>query len=142
MVENLGWRFDNTYNRLPKQLFYPITPERVPNPKLVILNQALATELGLDFTSLSAEKIAKLLSGNELPAGAEPLAQAYAGHQFSYFNMLGDGRALLLGEHLAPGNKRFDIQLKGSGKTPFSRQGDGKAALGPMLREYIISEGM
>ncbi len=106
---------------------------------MVVLNRALAEKLGLDADLLDN---AALFAGNELPPGAQPLAQAYAGHQYGHFTMLGDGRAILLGEHLSLGGARFDIQLKGPGPTPFSRRGDGRAALGPMLREYIISEAM
>jgi serine/tyrosine/threonine adenylyltransferase len=111
-------------------------------PKLVILNGALARSLGLNPDALEGEEGAAVFSGNRLPEGAEPVAQAYAGHQFGAFTMLGDGRAILLGEQVTPEGERFDIQFKGSGRTPFSRQGDGRAALGPMLREYIISEAL
>jgi len=107
-----------------------------------MLNRNLAESLGLDPDALDSEAGAEIFSGNRLPAGAAPLAQAYAGHQFGGFTVLGDGRAVLLGEQITPGGERFDIQLKGSGRTPFSRGGDGRAALGPMLREYIISEAM
>jgi uncharacterized protein YdiU (UPF0061 family) len=112
----------------------------VADPGLVILNEELAVELGLDAGALLER--ADLFAGNRVPAGADPLAQAYAGHQFGHFTNLGDGRAILLGEHLTPQGRRFDIQLKGSGETPYSRRGDGRAAIGPMLREYIISEAM
>ena len=132
-----GWRFDNSYARLPDVFFARQPPVPVAEPKIVIFNYTLAAELGL-----SAAENAAVLSGNQLPDGADPLAQAYAGHQFGHFTMLGDGRAVLLGEHLTPDGHRYDIQLKGSGRTPFSRNGDGRAALGPMLREYIISEAM
>ncbi len=133
-----GFRFDTRYATLPPSLFTHIPPEPVRAPRLVILNEVLARQLGLDPASLTAEN----LSGNRLPEGATPLAQAYAGHQFGHFARLGDGRAVLLGEHLAPDGRRVDIQLKGSGRTPYSRSGDGRAALGPMLREYVISESM
>ena len=133
-----GWRFDNSYVRLPEELFLPQNPEPVARPALVVLNRALAESMGLDADALEAE----VLAGNKIPPGAEPIAQAYAGHQFGNFTMLGDGRAILLGEHLTPAGVRLDVQLKGSGRTPFSRRGDGRAALGPMLREYIISEAM
>jgi uncharacterized protein YdiU (UPF0061 family) len=133
-----GWRFDNSYTRLPEELFLPQNPEPVAKPALVVLNRALAESMGLDADALEAE----VLAGNKIPPGAEPIAQAYAGHQFGNFTMLGDGRAILLGEHLTPAGDRLDVQLKGSGRTPFSRRGDGRAALGPMLREYIISEAM
>jgi uncharacterized protein YdiU (UPF0061 family) len=133
-----GWRFNNSYARLPEKLFIPQNPEPVANPELVVLNRALAVSMGLEIDSLEAE----VLAGNKIPSGAQPIAQAYAGHQFGNFTMLGDGRAVLLGEHLTPSGERLDVQLKGSGRTPFSRRGDGRAALGPMLREYIISEAM
>lgn len=114
----------------------------VQEPKLVILNEQLASKLGLNGLSLQSEEAILEFAGNKEPVGSLPLAQAYAGHQFGHFNMLGDGRAILLGEHITPDNERVDIQLKGAGRTPFSRGGDGRAALGPMLREYIISEAM
>lgn len=114
----------------------------VQKPKLVILNEQLASKLGLNGLSLQSEEAILEFAGNKEPVGSLPLAQAYAGHQFGHFNMLGDGRAILLGEHITPDNERVDIQLKGAGRTPFSRGGDGRAALGPMLREYIISEAM
>lgn len=114
----------------------------VESPKLIIFNRLLASSLGLDVESLDSDEGAQIFAGNLVPEGAEPLAQAYAGHQFGNFNMLGDGRALLLGEQITPQGERVDIQLKGSGRTPYSRGGDGRAAVGPMLREYIISEAM
>ena len=110
--------------------------------QIVYINYELAQEIGLNLTSTTQKKLSKLFSGNELPDGSPPLSQAYAGHQFGYFTMLGDGRAHLLGEHITPNGIRLDIQLKGSGKTPYSRSGDGRAALGPMVREYLISEAM
>ncbi|MBW4837806.1 MAG: YdiU family protein, partial [Paenibacillaceae bacterium] len=137
-----GWNFDNTYARLPEFFFTKQEAKPVGSPKLIVLNDPLAAELGLDPEALRSEANEAVFAGNEVPPGAEPLAQAYAGHQFGHFTMLGDGRALLLGEQIAPGGDRFDIQLKGSGRTPYSRGGDGRAALGPMLREYIISEAM
>ena len=109
---------------------------------MIIINESLAKELDLDLTKINKDKLSSLFTGNTLPEGSNTIAQAYAGHQFGHFTMLGDGRAILIGEHITNGNKRFDIQLKGSGKTSFSRNGDGRAALGPMLREYIISEAM
>jgi len=139
---SMGWRFDNTYARLPGVLFAPARPAAASDPRLVILNQRLAADLGLDFQGVSPEATASLFSGQALPPGAEPIAQAYAGHQYGHFTMLGDGRAILIGEHRTPSGRLVDIQLKGSGQTPFSRRGDGRAALGPMLREYIISEAM
>ncbi|SDM78594.1 Uncharacterized conserved protein YdiU, UPF0061 family [Paenibacillus sp. yr247] len=137
-----GWNFDNSYARLPESLFTRLNPAPVRSPKVVILNDQLATTLGLNVQSLQSNDGAAALAGNQIPEGALPLAQAYAGHQFGHFNRLGDGRALLLGEQITPHGVRVDIQLKGSGRTPYSRGGDGRAALGPMLREYIISEAM
>jgi uncharacterized protein YdiU (UPF0061 family) len=137
----MRWRFDNSYAQLPRSLYSRVDPVPVADPRLVILNEKLASELGLDVGDLR-ERGVDLLSGNRLPVGADPIAQAYAGHQFGHFTNLGDGRAVLLGEHLTPQGFRFDIQLKGSGQTPYSRRGDGRAALGPMLREYLISEAM
>jgi len=137
-----GWHFDNSYARLPETLFARQLPTPVRSPKLVALNERLAAELGLNGQALRSEEGVAALAGNRIPEGAEPIAQAYAGHQFGYFNRLGDGRAILLGEQLTPNGERFDIQLKGSGRTPYSRGGDGRAALGPMLREYIVSEAM
>jgi len=135
-----GWNFDNSYARLPETLYTKMNPGPVRSSKLVILNGPLAEALGLNAEALQEDAAA--FAGNRIPEGAAPLAQAYAGHQFGHFNRLGDGRALLLGEHITPSGDRFDIQLKGSGRTPYSRGGDGRAALGPMLREYIISEAM
>lgn len=137
-----GWNFDNTFVRLPQSLYVRQKPVPVKEPGLVMFNRALARSLGLDADSLDGPQGAAIFAGNRLPRGADPIAQAYAGHQFGHFTMLGDGRAILLGEHLTPRGRRFDIQLKGSGRTPFSRGGDGRAALGPMLREYVISEAM
>ncbi len=139
---NAGWNFDNSYARLPGLLHRAVNPVPVAAPRLVLFNRPLALQLGLDPDALSGEEGAAIFSGNTLPPGSQPLAQAYAGHQFGSFTMLGDGRAILLGEHLTPTGQRYDIQLKGSGRTAFSRMGDGRAALGPMLREYIISEAM
>jgi uncharacterized protein YdiU (UPF0061 family) len=137
-----GWNFDNSYARLPKSVFTELNPTPVRSPKLIILNGPLATSLGLNVQALQSNDGVAVLAGNQIPEGALPLAQAYAGHQFGHFTMLGDGRALLLGEQITPVGERVDIQLKGSGRTPYSRRGDGRAALGPMLREYIISEAM
>ncbi len=137
-----GWKLDNTYARLPEAFYVRLNPVPVPAPKLVAFNEALAQFLGLNPEALKGDEGAAVFSGNRIPEGAEPLAQAYAGHQFGAFTMLGDGRAILLGEQETPNGERFDIQFKGSGRTPFSRQGDGRAALGPMLREYIISEAL
>lgn len=141
-ANSVGWRFDNSYACLPESFYVRLSPVPVRSPRVEILNYALAESLGLDLSDLSEEEAAQLFAGNVLPETSQPIAQAYAGHQFGNFTMLGDGRAILLGEHLAPTGGRFDIQLKGSGQTPFSRRGDGRAALGPMLREYIISEAM
>ncbi|SVB62904.1 uncharacterized protein METZ01_LOCUS215758, partial [marine metagenome] len=141
-IDKIGWHFDNTYSRLPKVMSSQLNPIPVKNPKLTIFNHDFSKELGLDFSSLNNNQIASIFSGNLLPKESKCIAQAYAGHQFGYFTMLGDGRAILIGEHLLKNNKRFDIQFKGSGKTPYSRNGDGRAALGPMLREYIVSEAM
>jgi len=134
-----GWRLDHSYARLPQAFHARIDPTPVAEPKMVVLNRPLAEALGLNADELTD---AAIFAGNELPPGAEPLAQAYAGHQYAHFTMLGDGRAILLGEQITPSGGRFDIQLKGPGPTPFSRRGDGRAALGPMLREHIISEAM
>ena len=139
---DVGWQFDNTYSRLPNVLFTQAKPATVHAPRLSILNQQLAEELGLNFGVLSSEAIAALFAGQDLPSRAQPIAQAYAGHQFGSFTMLGDGRAILVGEHRTPSGRLVDIQLKGAGQTQFSRRGDGRAALGPMLREYVISEAM
>lgn len=137
-----GWNLDNSYAGLPELFYSRLNPTPVSSPKLVILNSPLAESLGLNIEALKREDGTAVLAGNRVPEGAMPLAQAYAGHQFGYFTMLGDGRALLIGEQITHQGKRFDIQLKGSGRTPYSRGGDGRAALGPMLREYIISEAM
>lgn len=142
MKRNAGWNFDNSYARLPKIFFSLQSPTAVREPKIVIFNEPLAEKLGLDSAALKSPEGALVFSGNETPVGALPIAKAYAGHQFGHFTMLGDGRAVLLGEQLTPDGQRFDIELKGSGRTPYSRGGDGRAALGPMLREYIISEAM
>ena len=141
-IKETGWRLDNSYARLPELFFTRLLPSRVRSPELIIINGSLAASLGLDVHGLEGSYGAEVFSGNLLPAGALPLSQAYAGHQFGYFTMLGDGRAHLLGEQITPIGERVDIQLKGSGRTPYSRGGDGRAALGPMLREYIISEAM
>ena len=135
--------FENTYARLPERFYARLDPTPVSAPRLVKLNVELARKLGLDPDALAGARGVEVLAGNRVAEGAEPLALAYAGHQFGYFvPQLGDGRAILLGEVVAPDGGRYDIQLKGSGPTPFSRGGDGRAALGPVLREYIVSEGM
>ena len=141
-ISKAGWNFDNSYSRLPKAFYSIINPTPVNLPKLIVLNEPLAVSLGLDVQALRSKTGVATLAGNRIPPGSLPLAQAYAGHQFGHFTILGDGRALLLGEQITPCRERFDIQLKGSGETPYSRRGDGRAALGPMLREYIISEAM
>jgi uncharacterized protein YdiU (UPF0061 family) len=141
-TKNIGWNFDNSYLQLPEIMATKYSPVPVKEPKVIIFNQTLAKTLGLDVSSLNDEEKATLFSGNSIPDNTQTFAQSYAGHQFGHFTMLGDGRAIVLGEHISPEQKRFDIQFKGSGRTPFSRGGDGRAALGPMLREYIISEAM
>ena len=141
-MTNIGWKFDNSYTQLSQNMMSRTLPTKVKNPQLVILNHELAKQLGLNFSSLNPQQLAELFTGNTLPEGATPIAQAYAGHQFGHLAILGDGRAIVLGEHITPTKQRYDIQFKGSGRTPYSRGGDGKAALGPMLREYIISEAM
>jgi len=137
-----GWNLENSYATLPETFFSSIKPTPVRSPRLAILNKKLAADLGLNSEVLQSEEGVAILAGNQIPSGASPLAQAYAGHQFGHFTMLGDGRAVLLGEHHTDKGEKLDIQLKGSGRTPYSRGGDGRAALGPMLREYIISEAM
>ncbi|MEH7247373.1 YdiU family protein [Neobacillus niacini] len=141
-ISDSGWNFDNSYARLPKTFFANQKPTPVGSPQSIIFNEPLATSLGLNKHALQSEDGTAIFAGNKIPEGASPLAQAYAGHQFGHFTMLGDGRAILLGEQITPTGQRFDIQLKGPGRTPYSRGGDGRAALGPMLREYIISESM
>ena len=138
----IGWHFDNTYSKLSNTFKEDIKPTPVHDPELVVLNEKLAKDLKLDFSKINKKELAKLFSGNSLPDGSNSIAQAYAGHQFGHFTMLGDGRAVLIGEHLVNKNNKFDIQFKGSGRTSFSRNGDGRAVLGPMLREYIISEAI
>jgi len=141
-MNDCGFRFDNSYLQLPEAFYARLDPVPVAAPGIIIFNDALAEEMGLDFSDIGAEATAALCAGNAIPCGAEPFAQAYAGHQFGRFTMLGDGRAVALGEHVTPDGKRLDIQYKGSGRTPYSRGGDGRAALGPMLREYVMSEAM
>ncbi len=141
-INETGWNFDNSYARLSKSFFTSTNPTPVSSPKLIIFNESLAKSLGLNVKKLQGKDGVDVFAGNVIPEGASPLAQAYAGHQFGHFTMLGDGRAVLLGEQINPQGERIDIQLKGSGRTPYSRGGDGRAALGPMLREYIISEAM
>ena len=135
--------FDNAYSRLPGRFYARLDPTPVAAPRLVRVNAGLAEQLGLDAGELASEAGVALLSGNHVPAGAAPMALAYAGHQFGNFvPQLGDGRAILLGQVVGLDGARRDIQLKGSGPTPFSRRGDGRAALGPVLREYLVSEAM
>ena len=138
----IGWHFDNTYSKLSNTFKEEVKPTPVHNPELVVLNDQLAKDLNLDFSKIEKKNLSQIFSGNTLPKGSATIAQAYAGHQFGHFTMLGDGRAVLLGEHLVNNTTRFDIQFKGSGRTSFSRSGDGRAVLGPMLREYIISEAI
>ncbi|WP_429121293.1 protein adenylyltransferase SelO [Ensifer sp. 4252] len=141
-AETDAFHFDNSFARLPQQFFARVDPTPVAEPWLIKLNRPLAEELGLDVDSLKRDG-AQIFAGNSVPAGAAPLAMAYAGHQFGTFvPQLGDGRAILLGEVIDRNGQRRDIQLKGPGQTPFSRRGDGRAALGPVLREYIVSEAM
>ena len=138
----MRFNLDNSYLGLATDLYSELAPTTVAKPELVLFNEPLAKELELEFDAADFSGNSALLSGNQLPASARPFAQAYAGHQFGHFTMLGDGRALVLGEHVLASGARFDVQFKGSGRTPYSRQGDGRAALGPMLREYLISEAM
>src|SRR5882757_3112387 len=139
----LSLPFDNSYARLPERFYVRLAPTPVAEPRLVKLNTALAAELGLDAEAVASPQGVAILAGNRIAGGSEPIALAYAGHQFGHFvPQLGDGRAILLGEVIDKNGIRRDIQLKGSGPTPFSRRGDGRAALGPVLREYIVSEAM
>ena len=138
--KKIGWQFDNTYAKLPENMLSKVKPTQVQKPELIIFNHELAREIGLNFSNFKNKELAEIFSGNKLPIGSETIAQAYAGHQFGHFTILGDGRALIIGEHVTKDNHRYDIQFKGSGKTPYSRNAYGRSALGPMLREYIISE--
>jgi uncharacterized protein YdiU (UPF0061 family) len=137
-----GWRFDNSYSRLPAAFHSQVNPTPVAEPRLVLVNHSLAQSLGINTAAFTNPEAAAYFTGNVMFTGAEPIAQAYAGHQYGNLVRLGDGRAILLGEHITAAGQRFDIQLKGSGPTPYSRRGDGRAALGPMLREYLTSEAM
>ena len=137
-----GWRLEHSYAELPALFHSAAMPVPVRDPQFVVFNRVLATALGLDAPALDSPDGAAIFAGNALPDGARPLAQAYAGHQFGHFTSLGDGRAILLGEQITPGHARVDVQLKGAGQTPYSRRGDGRAAVGPMLREFVISEAM
>ncbi|MEM1276478.1 MAG: protein adenylyltransferase SelO family protein, partial [Pseudomonadota bacterium] len=135
--------FDNSYVQLPDRFFTKMPPEPVSAPKLVKVNRGLARRLGVEPAALETPEVIAAFAGNGVLDGSEPLAQVYAGHQFGGWSpQLGDGRAILLGEVVAPDGARFDVQLKGSGRTPYSRNGDGRAPLGPVLREYIVSEAM
>lgn len=136
-------RFDNSYSRLPETFYSRVEPVRVPEPRLIRANEALAGHLGIDRSWLRSDAAVRTFAGNEIPEGAEPIATVYAGYQFGSWNpRLGDGRAILLGELIGRDGIRYDVQLKGSGRTPYSRSGDGKAPLGPVLREYVVSEWM
>ncbi|MEL7146142.1 MAG: YdiU family protein [Bacteroidota bacterium] len=137
-----SWQLENSYAELPSTFYSFQHPAKVVNPQLVCFNEGLKNELGLEFLNEGKDQLAAFFSGNKVPDLAKPLAQAYAGHQFGHFTMLGDGRAILLGEHLDSSGGRFDVQLKGAGQTPYSRRGDGRATLYSMLREYLISEAM
>jgi serine/tyrosine/threonine adenylyltransferase len=141
-VKQMGWNLDNSYTSLSKVFFTKINLNPVSSPKLVIFNDSLAKSLGLNSEALKSDEGVSILAGNKTIEEGAFIAQAYAGHQFGHFTMLGDGRALLIGEQITPSGERYDIQLKGSGRTPYSRRGDGRAVLGPMIREYIISEAM
>ena len=140
IMKNCGWNLKNTYSELPESFFTEMKLNPVPSPKLIVLNCELADELGLDSEQLKTQ--IDILAGNKAPKNSIPIAKAYAGHQFGHFTMLGDGRALLLGEQITPNGDLVDIELKGSGRTPYSRGGDGRASIGPMIREYIMSEAM
>ena len=141
-LSDTGWNLQSNYTQISDKLFSELKPDEVTNPRTVIVNNELAKMLGLNLKGISEKDLSNLFSGNQLPNGAKPFAQAYAGHQFGQFTILGDGRAHIVGEQVTPEGEIFDIQYKGSGRTPYSRGGDGKAALGPMLREYLISEAM
>ena len=141
-LSDSGWNLQSSYTQISDKLFSELKPDVVTNPSTVIVNNELAEKLGLNLKGISEEDLSNLFSGNSLPHGSKPFAQAYAGHQFGQFTILGDGRAHIVGEQVTPDGEIFDIQYKGSGRTPYSRGGDGKAALGPMLREYLISEAM
>lgn len=137
------FQFDNTYARLPEGFYARVAPAKIPKPELIKWNAELARQLGAQAESLPDRELAEIFTGQKLLPGSEPIALVYAGHQFGHFvHQLGDGRALLMGEIVDPSGRRHDIQLKGSGRTPFSRSGDGKAPLGPVLREYLVSEAL
>jgi uncharacterized protein YdiU (UPF0061 family) len=141
-VDSVGWNLEYSYANLPSLFYNYCQPTPVRQPLAAIINHSLAVDLGLDPQLLQSKSQVEILAGNSLPKGAKPLAQAYAGHQFGGFTILGDGRAILMGEQVGPDRQRWDVQWKGSGPTVYSRGGDGRAALGPMLREYIISHAM
>ncbi|MEX2488919.1 MAG: protein adenylyltransferase SelO family protein, partial [Pseudomonadales bacterium] len=142
-VTTVNIRFDNHYVRLPERFYVRQAPDPVATPAIIRVNEELACHLGIDPQWLKSEAGAAVIAGNQVPEGADPIATAYAGHQFGAFNpQLGDGRAVLLGEVIGEDGIRYDLQLKGSGPTPWSRGGDGRAPLGPVLREYIVSEAM
>ena len=137
----MEWNFQDTYINLPNIFYSKVKPNIFNKKKLLLFNNDLAEEMGLNFDKYDENEICDVLLGNKI-LNKEFFSQAYAGHQFGHFSILGDGRALLIGEHITKNNQRFDVQIKGSGKTPYSRNGDGKATLGPMIREYLISEAM
>ena len=139
---DVGFDFKNTYTKLPDKFFSRVLPGPVKKPSLLLFNQNLASDLGLNFSKVTDHDKASIFSGSGFLKNADYISQAYAGHQFGYFTVLGDGRAMLVGEHITPKKERFDVQLKGSGLTPYSRSGDGRAAIGPVLREYLVSEAM
>jgi uncharacterized protein YdiU (UPF0061 family) len=141
-VNEPSWRFETSYTRLPDLFYSRVRPSRVPSPRIALLNRELADELGLNLGGQDDSTLADLFSGQTIPPGADPIAQAYAGHQFGGFTLLGDGRAILLAEHRTPDGRLVDLQFKGTGPTPYSRRGDGLAALGPMLREHLLGEAM
>jgi serine/tyrosine/threonine adenylyltransferase len=137
-----NWQLEHSYQTLPQRFFSKVLPTPVAQPRMVVFNSALAERLGWHMDAFDADTVAAIHAGNLVLEGSQPIAQAYAGHQFGHFTMLGDGRTILLGEQVAPDGARFDIQLKGSGPTPYSRRGDGRATLSAMLREYLVSEAM
>ncbi|MCE2882576.1 MAG: YdiU family protein [Planctomycetaceae bacterium] len=141
-IDTAGWNLHATYASLPDAFWERAEPARFPEPRLVIANETLARDLGLDLSRVASDELEAFTTGQRLPVGAMPIAQAYAGHQYGHGTMLGDGRAILVGEQRTPSGALVDLHLKGAGQTPFSRRGDGRAALGPMLREYLVSEAM
>ncbi|NIY57681.1 protein adenylyltransferase SelO family protein, partial [Francisella orientalis] len=142
MKKDCGFQFETTYTQLPRSFYTYCDPFPCASPEIVILNTDLAQTIGLNFSHMSPYELELLFSGNQMPGSTKTFAQAYAEHQFGHFTHLGDGRALMWGKHITQQGERVDIQFKGSGQTPYSRRGDGKAALGPMLREYIVSEAI